>query len=499
MRLSPLDGSLAKVPETSRRLAMLRRMRGWRAIRSLCAAPIACAGLGVAGLVVAALVAGTLVAGALLAAPIAPARPPTRTPTAGAVPSSRAGHRRRETPFAPPPNPLAPGRSALVAESPFGLSIEYPVLERALGPGPCPPPALTATLRELGSPAIRVGGDSQDLAGPTPAYHYEIPAPFWTTLGCLARETGAQITVGLNFGEASLPDEQATVAAAQGAIPAAQLSFSLGNEPDLYTISHILPSEPGFVVAAFRSPPWTAGRFFSEWDARRARLGSIRLEGPDLAGTGWRAGAEAALRADPPSEVDAHGYPTVAPCGKGGPSATAAHLLSIHASVGMAEKLSWLARLARSIGRPAAISETNSASCGGRPGVSDAPVSEVWAIRYVLAALLAGFQQVRFHSAGASYDPLVFEAGGGVALRPLGRALLFLHEWLPVGARIVSVSHNPQVMAVKVTSASRVGFVLSSFAPRPVRFVLPGGGAVRLKPGRIVAVGIGARNLPTVG
>lgn len=424
-------------------------------------------------------------------------------PAALAVAPAAATAHHRAPSFPSPQNPLAPGRSALVRESPFGLSIEYPLLQRALGAGPCPPPALTAILRELGSPAIRVGGDSQDLAGPTPAYHYDVPTSFWTALGCLARESGAQITVGLNFGAPSLQDEQTTVAAAEQAIPAGQLSFSLGNEPDLYTIAHIVPSEPGFLVPAFRSAPWTATRFYSEWAARRAQLGAVRLEGPDLAGTGWRAATEAALRADPPSEVDAHGYPTVAPCGKGGLSATTAHLLSAHASVGMAEKLSWLAQLAHAIDRPAAISETNSASCGGRPGVSDAPASEVWAIRYVIAALLAGFDQVRFHSDGTSYDPLVFapaRVGGkeySVSPRPLGKALLFLHRWLPVGSRVTSISHDPRVLAVSVRSAGGGSTILSSFARKPIRFTVPGGGgAVLLKPNRIVAFGIRAHAIP---
>ncbi|HEU0251126.1 MAG TPA: hypothetical protein VFR48_10420 [Solirubrobacteraceae bacterium] len=397
--------------------------------------------------------------------------------------------------FPKPANPLAPGRSALVVQSPFGLSIEYPLLERALGTQACPSAALISTLRELGSPTIRIGGDSQDLAGPTAAYHYDIGPLFWTALGCLARETGAAIVVGLNFATNSLEDQQAMIAAAELAIPAAQLSFSLGNEPDLYTISHIIPNEPGFIVPSFRSPPWTAGMFVSEWQARRAQLGAIRLEGPDLAGTGWRAQIERALRADPPSQVDAHGYPTVAPCGKSGLSATAAHLLSAHASVGMAEKLSWLARTAHAIGRPAVISETNSASCGGRPGVSDAPVSEVWAIRYVIAALLAGFQQVRFHSAGTSYDPLVFSADGSVTMRPLGKALLFLHHWLPVGSRIVSISHDPRVLAVKVTSKSTLGYIYSSFATKPIRFAGVGAAPVRLLPNRIFAVGVRGHSL----
>src|SRR4029077_19270886 len=112
----------------------------------------------------------------------------------------------------------------------------------------------------------------------TAAYRYDIAPSFWTTLGCLARETGGQVTVGLNFATNTLADQRATIAAAQSAIGAAQLSFSLGNEPDLYTISHIIPNEPGFVVPSFRSPPWTAGMFAGEWQGRRAQLGAIRLE-----------------------------------------------------------------------------------------------------------------------------------------------------------------------------------------------------------------------------
>ena len=154
-----------------------------------------------------------------------------------------------------------------------------------------------------------------------------------------------------------------------------------------------------------------------------------------------------------------------------------------------------LARAARGAGRRAVISETNSASCGGRAGVSDAPVSGVWAIRYVIASLLAGFSQVRFHSAGTSYDPLVYGPNGSATLRPLGRALLFLHRWLPVGSRIVSVSRDPRVLAVRVTSEAGVSYIYSSFAARPIRFAAAGAAAIRLPPNRIVAVGVRGRSL----
>jgi hypothetical protein len=367
--------------------------------------------------------------------------------------------------------------ATIVDRSPFGLSIEYPLLERALGSGACPGAALVATLRELGSPSLRIGGDSQDLAGPTAAYHFFIPPSFWSTLGCLARETGMQITVGLNFADAPLADDLTTIAQAEQAVPAAQLSFSLGNEPDLYGISHIFPDEPGVTVPAFRPSPWTAGQYASEWQSRRAALGPIRIEGPDLAGIGWRSEIERLLESDPPNVMDVHAYPTSA-CAP--PLTTTARLLSEHASVGLVEKYDWLSSAARAADRPAIISESNSASCGGKPGVSDTPVAGVWAARYVLAALLAGFQQVRFHSAGGSYDPLVFNAGGTVTLQPLGHALLFLHRWIPLGSRVEPSSRVAGVLAAKVSRSGHSSVILSSFSSKPLVYEVEVAGNARL-------------------
>ncbi len=349
-------------------------------------------------------------------------------------------------------------------------------MERALGSGPCPGPALVATLRELGSPSLRIGGDSQDLAGPTAAYRYFIPASFWTTLGCLARETGVQVTVGLNFASAPVADDLSTIAAAEQTIPAAQLSFSLGNEPDLYGISHIFPDEPGVTVPAFRPSPWTAQEYVSEWESRRAMLGPIQLEGPDLAGIGWRTQVGQMLATNPPNTMDVHAYPTSA-CAP--PLTTAALLLNKHASVGLVEKYEWLLDDARAAHRPAIISESNSASCGGKPGVSDTPVASVWAARYVVAALLAGFAQVRFHSAGGSYDPLVFNADGTITLRPLGHALLFLHRWIPLGSRIESDSGDPRVLAARISEGAHTSVLVSSFSEQPLAFSIdvPGGAA----------------------
>jgi hypothetical protein len=205
-------------------------------------------------------------------------------------------------------------------------------------------------------------------------------------------------------------------------------------------------------------------------------LGQIPIEGPDLAGIGWRVRIARLMASDPPDAMTVHAYPTVA-CGSAGAPTTAARLLSVHASVGLVEKYDWLLAAARAAHRPAVISESNSASCGGKPGVSDTPVAGVWAARYVVAALLAGFAQVRFHTAGTSYDSLAFEPNGTIAIRPLGHALLFLHRWIPLGSRITSSSRDPRILAATVSQGRHTSMIVSSFSPKPISFAIDVQGA----------------------
>jgi hypothetical protein len=182
------------------------------------------------------------------------------------------------------------------------------------------------------------------------------------------------------------------------------------------------------------------------------------------------------MAADPPDVMTVHAYPTVA-CGSAGAPTTPARLLSKHGSVGLVEKYEWLLAAARAAHRPAVISESNSASCGGKPGVSDTPVAGVWAARYVVAALLAGFAQVRFHTAGTSYDPIALEADGRVTIRPLGHALLFLHRWIPLASHVSSASPDPRILAARVSRGGHTSIIVSSFSPKPMPFSVVVAGA----------------------
>ena len=105
----------------------------------------------------------------------------------------------------------------------------------------------------------------------------------------------------------------------------------------------------------------------------------------------------------------------------------------------------------------------------------------MWAARYVLAATLQGWNQVRFHNAGTSYDAFAFEADGEVTTRPLGDALLFLHRWIPVPSRVSSASQNPDILAAKISVGGHVSLIASSFSAKPIPFsIAVRGGAGRL-------------------
>jgi len=151
---------------------------------------------------------------------------------------------------APPPPELAltpalttaPG--ARISMPPAGVSLEYPVMAADLGGGECPPPALVAELQRLGSPPLQLAGQSQDFtvpaaSAPTPAQSWEdltsypLPDAFWSRLHCLLAATHEPLTAGLNIRIGRLAWAEQMVAGASAAATGG-VSFSLGNEPDLY-------------------------------------------------------------------------------------------------------------------------------------------------------------------------------------------------------------------------------------------------------------------------
>ncbi len=383
---------------------------------------------------------------------------------------------------------------------PVGLSLEYPAMAQDLGAGACPPPALVAELLELGSPPIALAGASQDMtapsgaaANPSPSWEaatlYSLPAAFWSQLHCLLSASPDPLTVGLNVKTGQPSWAMQMVAGAQSAATSG-LDFSLGNEPDLY----YLPNYSSLDKPQSNEEA-TAVNLYLQVASRlqQALGGAVPLIGPELARPAhWQSELPRVIAQFPDQTVGVHLYPLTT-CAT--PKAvTVGGLLSAYAA-DAPRSLTWVVADARAAGVPAIISEANSASCGGKEGVSDSPAAAVWAVRFVLSALKTGFGEVRFHFSGDPYDPF-FLRGGEVVDRPLGIALVALHQWLPVGSSLQTVPGVRGLVATRVGGSTGGTLLIldnESAKARPV--VLRNAHTVRIEALDALHAGVRRRDL----
>jgi hypothetical protein len=353
------------------------------------------------------------------------------------------------------------GPGTAIAMRPVGLSLEYPTLAQDLGTGACPPATLVAALRQLGSPPLALAGESQDLTVPADAVPsppswetatlYTLPVTFWSQLHCLLSEAGDPLDAGLNLRK-GVPAWAAQMAAGAASAATNGLEFSLGNEPDLYSLHNYA----SLTAPTPNSEAVAVNLYLQLATALQQTVGGMPVIGPELALAGrWRRSLPRVIAQLHEHTVGVHLYPLSACEGPG--AVTIPRLLSA-GSADAPSTLAWVVADADAAKVPAVISEANSASCGGQAGVSDSPAAAVWAVRFVLDALKTGFQEVRFHFSDGPYDPFVVH-DGVVQDRPLESALVALNQWLPVGASIQTVPH------VRGLVATAIGAALS--APQP--------------------------------
>ena len=400
---------------------------------------------------------------------------------AGVLPASAAGAPARPAVTLGPS--LTAAQGVPVTMAPTGLSLEYAVMAQQLGSAGCPPPALVAELARLGSPPLQLGGLSQDQTVPAGAMPnpptswdeatlYPLSSGFWSQLHCLLASTREPLTVGLNVhtGTSAWAAQMATEA--QGAAVAG-LSFSLGNEPDRYRYPNWAALDKPFAGEEAAA----AGLYVQLANLLRPGIGASPLIGPELATAAtWRKRLPLVVKALGMQTVAVHMYPLTT-C-RSAKEATIKGLLTSRAGNAPA-RLAWVAADARELGLPAIISEANSISCGGRPGVSNSPASAVWAIRFVLAALESGFLEVRFHFSGNSYDPFVVR-GSRVIERPLGGAMAALNQWLPVGSTLRPVHVKGLVASAIAESQGSSVLLLDNETLRAAPVLLRGANAVQL-------------------
>jgi hypothetical protein len=145
--------------------------------------------------------------------------------------------------------------------------------------------------------------------------------------------------------------------------------------------------------------------------------------------------------------ISVHEYPLSACAFPGTPSyPTIGRVLSDRTSAGLAASVHPAAVIAHRAGMPLRVTEFNSVTCGGKPGVSNTFATALWAPDAGFELLRAGAQSIDLHARQNTINgPFSFNAGG-LEARPLLYGLIMfvrtlspharlLHAQLHVGAR----------------------------------------------------------------
>lgn len=236
-----------------------------------------------------------------------------------------------------------------------------------------------------------------------------------STLRGFCDATGWRVIYGLDCNSGTperARDEAAHVCAALGD---KLLAFQVGNEADFF---QKYQREPNSFEAYFRDY-----RAFADAVHQAAPLAPFA--GPDTAvNMEWvdalarREGKKAVL-------LSSHFYAM----GPGtDPSQNAALLLSGKSR--LPQLIAQAQAATAASGVPFRLTETNSCFHGGRPGVSDAYASALWAADMMLQTAAEGFGGVNLHGGGDGiYTPIETTANGGTKLRPLYYGMQFAEQF----------------------------------------------------------------------
>ncbi|HEU5335295.1 MAG TPA: hypothetical protein VFU27_05000, partial [Terriglobales bacterium] len=310
----------------------------------------------------------------------------------------------------------------------------------ALGSAEAPNQVFFQYMRNLGAGILRLGGNSQDNTcwDPAAAPHPKLcqgtlSAADFRNYAEAVKASGWRLMVGLNLKQNSSQwaVNEVTQGLAKELEPGQVMALEIGNEPDLfdgaagraknYSVTDLV-KEFGAYAHAFQRNP-VASRFGIAGPAACCAWRNARDLGMFIDGVG----------AHTLKLVTVHEYPATTCNGR---KVRVEQLLApeLMAKFNQAA-LSWVAA-AHQRKLPIALAETNSASCGGMPGVSNAFAATLWGLDWLYSGAEDGFTGVNFHISyrpgGSSYNAIdTFEHGGAYenVAEPLYYAMyLFAHS-----------------------------------------------------------------------
>jgi hypothetical protein len=287
-------------------------------------------------------------------------------------------------------------------------------------------------LRSLGPGILRLGGASADTR--VAWRDARTPLPTWASavldrqiLRGIARlatrsDWRVLLTIGLvHFDPRSAARE---AAAAKSILGASLAGIEIGNEPDSYA-RHGL-----------RTALWNRTRYETEVSAYRRAIAraapGIALAGPGVSGSrAFQRWGPAEVRRQRPALLTGHHYPLRCDAV---PAPSVEELLSAGTRALEGRSLARYLAVARASAIGFRMDETNTVSCGGRPGISDTFASALWAIGYVGQVMAAGASGVNLQGNPANclgYSPVCAPtpaalASGALRAQPEWYGLLLL-------------------------------------------------------------------------
>jgi hypothetical protein len=401
-----------------------------------------------------------------------------------------------------------------VPRSFFGISTEYwaiPVFERRFV-------EFVRVLRLLHAPGtgrfvLRVGGDSTDHAlfdvdvGRRPRGIFQLDSDWFGQMRALVNHIDARLILDLNL-VTDLPRMAGLWAdAAIDELPRGTVSgFEIGNEPDLYSHRHWLAVfahiEPLARVLPPRLTPATYVDLFQAYGRVLAALAPhMPLLGPvvayPIAHSDW---ITTLLEARHPGlrMVTAHEYPYSACAGPLSRSyPTVARLLAEEATAGVVARMKRSIDVAHGEGLPFRLTELNSVTCGGVPGVSDTFATALWAPDMLFELLRAGVDGVNVHVRAYAVNAAFTLARQGIVAHPLLYGLITFTRMLGPDARLVAVhlrtGGHLKAWATQVAGRTLHVLLINKGTGRAtVRLSVPASGAASVQ--RLLAPSVAARS-----
>lgn len=299
---------------------------------------------------------------------------------------------------------------------------------------------------------LRIGGDSSDHAIYAPERHY---FPAWTfaltesfvqRTAAAVRDMGVHVILDLNLVTGTPAQAAAWARAAQAALPPGSIvGLEVGNEPDLYartTWMRITGQRPDTSLLPQDITAESYARDFARY--ARALSGIVSgtpLLGPALSHPRDSAAWISVLLHHPHPRlkvISVHEYPYSA-CSFPGSSAfpTIGRVLSQRASAGLAASVAPAVAIARRAGLPVRVTEFNSVTCGGRPGVSNTFATALWAPDAGFELLKVGAQSIDLHARQYTYNGPFSFSRRGLEAHPLLYGLIMFVRTLSPNAQLL--------------------------------------------------------------